>query len=370
MSETVTIVGVSKMGIFAAECWQSRGKEVVFIDKDPQKETVAKEYNARFLSTDNPRHQDYLHGESDIVYIATSIQAHETYVRTALKAGVPKILLEKPSLQSTQTARQLAEDFPDALVGVDYIERASPAVQAIKDDMKANKFVPGYFLNWRSRDVRQEAKENGHSEVPDSYKPFTIRDLTHDISMVDLFLEELQSIGAKDGSIIQSRMSSWRGVHGTEYPWEADAISRFRVLFPNQVLAYFYGEGDFNYKRSFLASDEFGLRAYFGQTLIRKNREPFALVAESPAAVDRLYTLTNGGDLMTPDFLLHQLAPDARLLDLSKYNPNALDFIIENLEDAKVPDDLICPLKKAVEIEELAVRAYEFAGKSNYLNYA
>ncbi len=364
--ETVTVIGLSKMGQAAADLWRNHARNVRAVDADPNREVIARELGVEFalLDRSNPDLAGTLGIEADFWHIATPTQTHDLYLLAAAQAHIPRIFVEKPSTESPEKSILIGDQLSRALVQVDYVERANPAVMAIRDEIVRLGFEPAEFFHWRSKDTELEAKILGKAQMPSTDTSITGHDLIHDISEVDLILEASMGIPISQAKVSASKMTTWRQRYGERKFLSGDVSSAFTLEFPGGIKAHIQGRGDSHFQRSFLILDRSHEVAFFGQTLTRSELgiAPFAVKIQGERSVAELVSQTRGGGLWTePNFRRLLASADPVFLDLSAYNPNGLDEMIKNIHSVTAEKDLICPLKKAIEIEKIAASAYAVA---------
>ena len=375
----VVVVGPGYMGKLEAETWRQFGRIGFIVDKSAESESFAKEIGGQLVVvTEEKVRRNFIEfvrklaklaKKTDVWNISSPTELHGVYMGLALRAGVRKIFVEKPSTDNPLKTQKILKRYPEALIQVDYIERGHPVVQAIKDEILQIGFKPKKFFNWRSKDLRERPGERYWSE---EVKRFTFRDLVHDISEIDFLLKTTTGISLETEfpTVVSSKMKSWQEKYGELYPWQADVEADFTFRFSNGVEARIRGDADSDYRRYFVVYNDDV--AFFGQTLEGKhlNITPVAAKVEGKENIEKLVKAVESGNLKTnEDFERLFAETNATVLDLSSYDQNALNVMIGNLYQAKSSSELISPLSTAAAIEEVAVEAYKKAGREHFLDF-
>lgn len=349
----VVIVGPGYMGRSEAEIWQ-KFSSVGFIVNGSYASDLPQKLDVPLLVTspDNLiRFVTALRGlakTTDTWNISAPTNLHGIYMEFALRAGVRKIFVEKPSTDNPAKSRKISQRYPEALIQVDYIERGHPVVLAIKDEMLRADFKPRHFFHWRAHDVRKMIQEGRPKDL--TYMTFT--DSVHDISEIDYLLKASTGVSLETNQpeIGSSLMRSWQEKYPGEYPWKGD-VETDVILTVGGIQARIKGQGDFDHRRYFVVyNDEM---AFFGQTLDRPNLNITRCAAkiEGKRNVTRLLELAQGGEPVNDDDFGNLFKEtSAQVLDLSPYNQNAMEVMIRNLHEAKEKSDLISPLSTAIAI--------------------
>lgn len=371
--EKVAVFGMGYMGQRSTNIWSKYADVKLCIDVTNGGAELASSVGAEYVQL-NPETDDLskLLSGIDILNISSPNSTHGRYMRIALAAGVRKILVEKPATESLEEAREILRDYPDALIQTDYLEMDHPAVLAIRDEIVREKFKPTNFYNWRAHDVRKIV-----SRIPSGdLTKFTFSDSVHDISEIEFLMKASYGMSLSSHfPQIEARMKTW----GEKYPNQylnlpdGDIETEFKLRFPNGVEAQVKGNNDFDYRRFFIVYNKD--RAYFGQTLDRKNvgiSSQAAVIEGSEKVsefVDRLINSSPDEFNTDDDFQDLYDRTDATKLDLNKYpwEIHSLEGMIANLGRARDNSELICPLLSAISIEEVMTRIYQVAGYQRFL---
>ncbi len=308
----------------------------------------------------------YLLEGAEVWNISCPTNWHYAHVNTALQLGANKILLETPSTERLDEARELYRNSVYTLIQVNYVERAQPVMIAVLQWIKEKEFYPNYMFFRRSHDVRRRLKTEASSDI----KWTTFNTLCHSVSVLELILQHTwwkQKRFRKDLKVLQSKMISWQERYKEEFPFKADVDSDF-VLSDSEKNGNFKaricGASDKTEHRYFVLSD--GWRAVWVNTLSYpehkifpsavavygsdKTRKLVALaekVIGLPSTFDNINTLRTelGGKWLFVDF-----------------NHSPTEKMIQNLHEAQKEQDLICPLSTAIWVEEIIYLVYKTIG--------
>ncbi|MDO8619599.1 MAG: Gfo/Idh/MocA family oxidoreductase [Candidatus Daviesbacteria bacterium] len=373
-NQEVVIAGPGYIGGIEAKVWheiaQEQGINVGFIvDNSNRAANLSQELQSQLLvvpepltdkghiSLDFAKKIKALAEKTQIWNIAVPNKWHYAYLRLVLGAGVNRVFIEKPSTEDPELTRKILKLHPDALVQVDYVERAHPEVVAVRDLMLKEGFVPKKTFNWRSHDIRHLPKER---VLSGDLTKITISDLVHDISEVDFLIKATTGQGLSDQPTLRvSELRSWQEKYGSQYPWDGDVEADFSLTFPNGVVSRIKGNDDFDQRRYFVLWDE--EKAFFSQTLSRPAQgiTPFAARVSGRENVKEFVSGLEKGDLVTnADFAKLLDQTQGENIDILGYEQDALKILMMNLANAKSPAELISSLSTALMIEEVVASVY------------
>lgn len=419
--KNVAVFGAGSMGKNHVNEWAAIPEVNVayVIDTNPAVQPIAEKVGAEFVNMNvsngvssydtlvNPEwHMDErreLHkiiGNTDIWSIATPTDSHGVYLGLGLDYD-KKIFLEKPTTDSpdyTENVLNNATDWnpggicnvirpeEEPIVQVDYIEMAHPVLSAIIDDMNEAGFMPNYSINWRGKDLRGNPRGLGGGQG----SRIVLEDLVHDISEVTRIRNEneyLSNTALPVPEIINPEIKTWYEKYEEKFPYSADVESSFELIFweniDNRPFMRFpirYNKfqclvkGGFDQdeeRRYFALKDPNSENAYFGQTLARDNKgiEPVAVKVSGAGNVKKLFEHAENGTANRYNEVINDC--DGSLIDLTPYlfpdrqKPGMVPLakMIRNLHEAKTPSDLICPIEDAIQIETIAEKVYQKAGR-------
>lgn len=395
MKDTVLVVGCGAMGFMQAKLWHKLGFNVVVMDTEDQGELWSTTSDSHMVSRQVDRRKDVeafggkfsllppgIDGQKEmistflrehpggILNISSSTDTHVAFLEVALESGAERIMLEKPVSQKVSEVKEALrlDERYDTPVAVNYIDRANIAVIAVLGFMKEKNWAPTRAFFRREHDVVTYV-QSGKS--PDDQPWTTLRDLSHDLSILSRFRKDVYgSCLSVSDIVVRANMRPWRDIYkeSCAYDTTADLSSASEIRFSDGLVARIHGRKNaYKEQRCFVAFDD--NQALFVTTLDRK-----LLGIRSCAFRVRDH-------VATADILLHMADPlvgfdhnfealqkffegfggEEIPLDLSKANSQA--NIFENLISANSKEDLICSLKDGCDID-LAVEAiYESARK-------
>lgn len=378
----VSIMGIGSFGVRQARVWQENGLRVLYcLDLDNKKSALAKEFKAEFIPMDfrvmGPSETDILRtitNKSRIFNVTAYSYARHELLRFLIESGAQKILVEKPSTHDPRVSGELAKlaSSKRVLIQVNYIERAHPVTLAVLADMKRSGFTPREHYHFRTRNLFDTKFLGLDGGVTDPSFIIGSRHLynegVHAVSHVDQFRRELLAtpISSDPGEIEDFDIQSWKKYDQRRFVGVgADLTTSFRVRFRDGSTVYIHGSYRENPKRCFVITDG-DSTAYFGNTLCRGYLTPLAAKVRGKDNVKKLIDFYRSGGWNHSDESLRQLVMlvGGTKLDLSQYvignvYETPMRRMIENLHNARSPEELICPLETGVSIESLAWRAYQ-----------
>ncbi|MCD6528624.1 Gfo/Idh/MocA family oxidoreductase, partial [bacterium] len=271
----------------ALESYDS-ANEASFFDKYYSK---APEIYEKFKSgklQDIPEGLNEVLNKTDAIDIATNTPSHYPLMLFGL-AEKKDVFVEKPPAEKVDELEHILFFYPEAKIGVDYIEMAHPVVQATKDDMD---FEPKYSYNRRSKDLRSVVERGiGGGEG----SRIILEDLVHDLSEVDLFRKHAygKSFAEVYPEVVDAEIQCWyelpeRKDGKPKYPYSTDVRAKFRLKFPDGMVSEIEGGFADPEIRQYVLVDEEGKTAEYGNTLTRPNISPIAARVEGKKNVEYL----------------------------------------------------------------------------------
>jgi hypothetical protein len=184
--------------------------------------------------------------------------------------------VEKPPTQKISEIEYIIKRFPDAKIGVDYIEMAHPVVRAIKDRMVKEGFLPVYFWNHRSKDLRGNKRGLGGEG-----SRVVLEDLVHDLSEIDFFLRfvEKKSLNDVFRSIENAYILKWNELEDKKFQYSTDVRAKFSLNFKDGRQAHIEGGFADPEIRQFYIYAKEGEKSeilFYGNTLTREKISPVA----------------------------------------------------------------------------------------------
>lgn len=300
---------------------------------------------------------------TDVWDIVTNPPSHFPLMVLGIESG-KDIFIEKPACEKVSEIEYILKKFPKAKIGVDYIEMAHPAVLAIRDRILKEKFQPFYFLNHRSKDLRENARGLGGGMG----SRIVLDDLVHDLSEIGFFqrVVGVDSLVENLSRIENVRIQSWKEAG---YPYAADAKAGFSLLFNDGAKAEIEGSFVDPEVRQFLITDKNKKAAFYGNTLTRDKIKPMAakiIGRENVEELERKIKEMRIIDDKTQDEILKKVKSEILKKEMEKYESNQLLAMLKNFYGAESKKDLVCPLEQAMEYQKIVERVYGIAGKSSY----
>lgn len=351
----VILFGLGKMGEAAGRHYFTRGFNVRAVDSDPRKKEVADKFSSSFtLLEDSSLIGGFL--VADIWHIATPTSTHFNYLNAAKALGIPKVYLEKPSVDNVLLAATFeARRETKPLVQVGYVETQNPVLLTILSDMELSRFIPFESIHRRSSNILRETAELGQTEVPEAKRSHVRHDGVHDIANAELIFLETTGWSLDQAQVISNEVTSWKDKYGEKHPWDQDVAARFTLLYPDGNKATIEGQADFDHQRGFVVINKSHELAYVGQTLNREGIHPFAAKLEGWGSVQTFFDQVSREPVWNPRYLRNMvMAKRGKFLDLSRYTQDPLDRMIQNLIGSFSSDELFCPLSKAIDVESVA----------------
>lgn len=152
------------MGEIWAKAFHDQGGTIKgIIDIDDSVEELAQSVDSNHYS---PSEIDSI--EADIWCIAVPTQFHHTYLQKAVKKGIERVIVEKPSTISPKFSSRATAATG---IAVDYVELKNNVVKAVFERIQAETFDPTRLIHWRG-------KTSIHVH------PFMRNDLVHDLSEI------------------------------------------------------------------------------------------------------------------------------------------------------------------------------------------
>ena len=141
----VVVIGVGSIGERHLRCFQATGRaEVALVEVQPELRTqIAERYRVRAFESI----EQALQTEPNVAVVATPAPLHIPHARELLAAGV-HTLIEKPlstRLEGVEDLEQLEKER-DLKVGVAYVYRSFPLLQAVRQVLQEGRF--GEPLQW------------------------------------------------------------------------------------------------------------------------------------------------------------------------------------------------------------------------------
>src|SRR3989338_945481 len=187
----VALFGCGNFGKVHKETMEGLGHEVYVVDK-----LNATDPALRCDPLENPdvfgRIEDATHWD-----IVTQHSTHAPLIEEGLKRG-KVIIVENPSTPSLEETMRLVKTYPDAPVGVDYVEMANPVVLAAQEFCKKTGFKPIRTKNARVKDLEPHLL---------GYR-ITMDDIIHDFSEIS----SIRSAAGLEGRqrVKSARMETWK----------------------------------------------------------------------------------------------------------------------------------------------------------------
>ncbi len=388
MAEKTALFGAGSFGKVHAKDLAGLGYLSCIVDTDPAKKEIAEKYGVNFINEDAVRL-----GEKEKIFenaiktnnwdIATNTPSHFPLTLLGVDYG-KNIFVEKPPAEKASELEYITKNYPNAKIGVNYIEMAHPVVQANKEDMD---FEPGYSFNRRSKDLRGVSERGIGGGVGSR---ITLEDLMHDLSEVDLFRKYVSgsSFAEKPPEVKNAKIQTWSELPengNPKYPFSTDVRAEFGLLFPDGMVSEIEGSFADPEIRQYMLIDGDGKTAQYGNTLARPEINPIAARVEGKRNVDYLLEKVKGQyitDKEKQDEVLKRANAETLEEKMNKYVPEEkwkdgepkygwvpLFAMLKNFHESNSKKDLTCSLDQALGYQDTAEQVYYEGGKPKAMVY-
>lgn len=370
--DSIVLLGCGAFGKVHADNLKELGLLGLISDRDPSKGEIAKNLEVPFIeSGEIEKIPKEILEKSKMFAIATNTPSHYPLMLEGLSKG-KEIFVEKPPAETLGELEHILNLYPEAKVGVNYIEMAHPVVLATKENFGNKK--PVYFLHHRAKDLR-DVIDRGIGGGEGSR--IILEDLTHDLSEILLFRGSLEG-----GKVTESKIKQWNEIG---YSYTSDVEANFRVDFPEHKAEI---KGSFarpsEVRQYVVVLGEDFEEAIYGNTLARPHISPLAARIKGKENVEYILEQVRNGTIIDEDSqkeVLERVGAELLLESMNKYVPESKykngkpmygwaplynmyqNFIEAEIKGGERKKDLICSLKEAYDIQEIAEQAYKVAGK-------
>lgn len=289
-----------------------------------------------------------------------------------------QVFVEKPPAETVAELDYVLETFPNAHVGVDYIELCHPVVLAIQDALRRDDITPEYAFHWRAKDLRDEHRAFGSGEG----SRIILDDLVHDITELDAFARASGLAPLTEtATVTDASIQRWSALDPPR-PYETDVTAQFTVDLDNGFTADVRGSFAEPERRYFVITNGDDWAA-FGSTLTRDYIDPVAAVVTGADNVDELVDAAKNESITTStaiNALLTRLNAERLTQEVESYVPSEkwrtqphigltpLHRMFDAVISAETPDDLPCSLAQAREYQAIAEAVYEAADAEDAMN--
>lgn len=383
MFKKVALFGLGHMGRNHGRELRDLGVLGCCVDIDPAAKQISQELGVPFVNIDISELAEIKVGapisykirnfrlppelsSCDIWDVATIPQNHLPLLLFGCHLG-KEIFVEKPALESAEEIEYILCKFPQAKVGVNYIEMANPVLKAICKEIIRLKLKPVYFLHHREKN---QLLERGKSDR------VILDDLVHDLSEIDFFRGNVsgQPFSADSPRVSRSWLQTYKEAGFAAW---TDARAEFSLEFADGTKAEIKGSFIDPYHRQFVIVTDRNT-AFYGNTLERDFIAPAAAVIRGKENIANIVKMTKNCAIKDEETQRSALeAVKARLLVREmkrevpphKYKDGKPLFgkiplwtMLKNFLEAVSKEDLICSLDRAYYYQKIVEEAYEVSG--------